>query len=388
MNESSRKLVIEEPLVSTASRLGRFLPQRSWRRFLPVIFCVALPTMLATFYYGFIAADQYETETLISVRSQKTSQQVGMLGAILGADISRADSDSRSIVDYVQSHDAVIALDSKLNLREMFRRPEADMIARISSGATLEEMLDFYQGKVTAFYDTHSGATSVKVRAFRAEDALAISQALLGFSEDLVNAFNRRAEEDTLRLGRAEVDSNRAKFIDVRQRLNDFRRINGELDPAQASGAALEIIAGLEAEGAKAAATLQQMQSYLSPSSAQMTAQRERLNAIRKQIQDEKKRLVGKDSRMLGVLAQYETLMLEREIAEKEYLAAVASLETARLSAQQQHNYVVTIVAPHLAEEALYPRRIENIVLIFILSFLIFGIVRLTISGVKDHLVH
>lgn len=310
-----------------------------------------------------------------------------MLGAILGADVTRADSDSRSIVDYVLSHDAVMALDSKLNLREMFRRPEADMIARISSDATLEEMVDYYQGKIEAIYDTHSGATSIKVRAFRAEDALAISQALLGFSEDLVNAFNRRAEEDTLRLGREEVDSNRTKFIDVRQRLNDFRRTNGELDPAQASGAALEIIAGLEAEGAKAAATLQQMQSYLSSSSAQMTAQREKLNAIRRQVQDEKKRLVGKDSRMLGVLAQYESLILEREIAEKEYLAAVASLETARLSAQQQHNYVVTVVAPHLAEEALYPHRVQNVALIFIVSLLIFGIGKLTINGVRDHLV-
>jgi len=334
-----------------------------------------------------IAADQYQTETQFSVRSAEGAQRSSVLGVLAGGlGIGRADDYAMSVASFVTSHDAVKALDRRLDLRAIFRRPEADFIARLPEGASLEELTDYYESMVEATFDTASGITTVRVRAFRPEDAEAIASALLELSEALVNEFNRRAEEDSLRIAREAVNAAEARLSDIRVRLTRFRLENDEIDPTRRSGGILEIITALEQDYAETSARLSEMLSYMAPDNLQVETVRQRLKAIEEQIRAEQRRLTGTDAGLAEQLSEYELLLLERELASEAYTSALASLESARIEAQRQQNYLVPVVAPHVPEEAKYPERAKNVLLVFLGALLLFAVGRLIVAGVRDHL--
>ena len=347
---------------------------------------ILLPTFISIIYYSFIATDQYFTEAKFSIKSHKDGAEIGLLGTVLGSSMGMADSDSRSVVDFIRSHDAVRLLDQSVHLRDMFRRPEADIVSRLPEKATFEDLVDYYLSRITATYDVHSGVTTLQVKTYRPEDSLALSKAILVISENIVNSFNRRAEEDSVRVARAELAFEEKRLIDIQARLRKFQVSNNELDPKSRSGAVQTIVAELEGEVAKETAKLRALETFMQPTAQQVVTQRERVKALQGQVEVQKGRLTGNNaSSIVNTLYNYESLKFELNLVEKAYSSAVFSLETARISAQQQQKYVITVVEPHLAQEALYPKRIENILTTLIFSIIIIGILKLIINGIRDH---
>lgn len=354
--------------------------------FLIKISPIIVPTVFSIVYFTFIASDQYFTEAKFSVKSHKDGVDVGLLGVVLGSSMGQADSDSRSVVDFIRSHDAVRLLDQSIHLREIFRRPEADLISRLSARATFEDLVDDYLSRITVTYDLHSGITTLQVKTYRPEDSLALSKEIMKISENIVNSFNKRSEEDSIRVARDELEFEEKRLINIQSRLRKFQVNNNELDPKGRSGAVQTIVAELEGEIAKETAKLRALESFMQPTAQQVVAQRERVKALQEQVEVQRKRLTGNNTNSLvNTLYDYEALKFELGLVEKAYASAAISLETARITAQQQQKYIVSVVEPHLAQEALYPKRIENIITTFVFSIIIFGILYLTINAIRDH---
>jgi hypothetical protein len=115
--------------------------------------------------------------------------------------MAASGQDSLAVRDYLASHDAVRRLGEKLPLIDIFRRPEADPLARLWwPNPPAERLLDYYQRMVAADFDTTSGITTLRVRSFRPEDSKAIAEQLLGLSEAMVNRLNQRQLADALRI--------------------------------------------------------------------------------------------------------------------------------------------------------------------------------------------
>jgi capsular polysaccharide transport system permease protein len=366
---------------------------RKLRFFLPLLLVVGLPTLFAAIYYGLIASDLYYTETRISVRSPGSSAAPSLMSSAMGGiQLGSASIEADSIAEFAASHDAVQQLAEQVDIRSMFTRDEGDFISRLSNDASFEDLVEHYKKRVSVVYDQATGIITIGAKTYRPEDSRSLLVALNDISERLVNAFNRRAEEDALRIARSEVERAEQRMADVRTELLRFRLSNQELDPAQRSGGILSIISGLESEYAQVAAELGESISYMDPGSMQITALRNRLKAIEEQIRAEEERLTGTgedgDRRYANVLNDYELLVLERELAHQEYTSAITSLESARIEAQRQQVYLVPIVQPHEAETARFPQRLENVGLVFLASLLVFLIGRLIITGIQDHLMN
>jgi capsular polysaccharide transport system ATP-binding protein len=77
--------------------------------------------------------------------------------------------------------------------------------------------------------------------------------------------------------------------------------------------------------------------------------------------------------------------MLERDFADRQLASAVASLETARVEAQRQQVFVSRVVEPNLPDYPLYPRRIMNVLGIFVGLSVAYGIAWLLIAGMREH---
>ncbi len=138
--------------------------------------------------------------------------------------------------DYLSSHDAVADLRKHLDLVAMFRRREADLFSRIWSDApTAEYLLQYFRRQVSVSLDADTGITTLKVHAFRPEDAKQIAEALLELGERRVNVINARALENGLAVAEGQLAKAEAGVVQAQNALTAQRLVKKTSIPAVAA---------------------------------------------------------------------------------------------------------------------------------------------------------
>jgi capsular polysaccharide transport system permease protein len=362
-------------------------PQGRLRRFLrhPYTWWVLLPTLIAATYFYGIASPQFVSEARFVVRSRADAPQVS-LGAVLSGAVGggTTTNEGHSVRDFLTSHDAVMRTHERLNLVEIWQREEADIVARLRHDEP-ERLTRYYNGMVSAAYDSTTGVVTLRVRSFRPADSKAIADTLLGLSEHLVNSLSERARDDALRIARDEVAIAERRVLDSREALTRFREAQQDLDSAGSAQAAVQTIAQLEGALTAAQADLRERMAFMRPDNTALQTTRNRISALERQIAAERARRTQGDGALSQQLAAFERLMLEREFADRQLASATTSLETARMEAQRQQLYLARVVAPNLAVHPLYPRKLISVGSIFLGLSVAFGIGWLLVAGMREH---
>jgi capsular polysaccharide transport system permease protein len=314
---------------------------------------------------------------------------MGGLGQMLGlGGGGGAASQTFSVIDYMQSHDAVGDLQQKVDLVAIFRRPEVDLISRLWwKDPTNERLLKYYKGKVTLTYRQETGITTLDVHAFRPEDSLLIASTLLGLGEGRVNAYNTRVTADMVRVAQDEVNNAEQRVESSETAVTAFREQYGDVDPQASGTSGMELIAGLNGELSQTQMQLTQMNGYLSAYSPQVTTLKNRIAALQKQIALQSELLTGPQSGTLApILAKYQDLSMRLRFAQQNYTATQTALETAREDAMKQQLFLVRVVEPNLPESSLFPRRFTIVGTFFAVLLLAYSIGWLMVAGVNEHI--
>ncbi|MBX6373676.1 MAG: capsule biosynthesis protein [Acetobacteraceae bacterium] len=362
-------------------RLGAWAARRTF------LLLVVLPSLLGATYFVGIATDQYVSEARFIVRGRPgaSSSSTSGLSSLLGATgLSPAHEEAQAVRDYLTSHGAVDGLKGRVDLVEIFTRPEADWLSRLW-WTDPERLTRYFTSMVTTTYDMTSGLITLQVRSFRAEDSRQIAEELLTLSEALVNRMSERAREDALRIARDEVAVAERRVMAAREALTTLRARQQELDPSRGAAIATETIGQLESQLTVARADLAARSRFMRPDNPGLLEVRNRIAALERQIAEERQRYTAGNETLASQLAEYERLMLERDLADRQLASAVASLEQARVEAQRQQVFLARVVEPNLAEYPLYPRRIMNSIGLFIGLAVIYGIGKLLIAGMREH---
>lgn len=347
---------------------------------------VCLPTLLAALYLFLVAAPQYASEARFLVRGRQQAPS-GSIGEMMSqAGFKAASEEALGIRDYLRSHDAVAALRSKVDLVSLFRRPEADWWARLWwSQPAAERLLDYYNAMVVPEYDTSSGITTLRVRAFRAEDARLVTSELLLLSEALVNRLNHRVQEDSLRVAREEVERAEGRVTSTQARITAFRERERELDPGRSSGMTVETIGRLEGQLIQARAEMTEAQTFARGDNSRLVQLRNRVQALTQQVADERVRLASANTGVTQQVGAFELLSTERDLARTQLAAANAAMERALADAQRQQIFILRLVEPNLAERALYPKATLSVLYLFICLSVMYGIAWLLLAGTREH---
>ncbi|WP_267551593.1 capsule biosynthesis protein [Rhizobium rhizogenes] len=352
-----------------------------------LILMVVIPGVLGGIYYGYVCADQYISETQFVVRSPNRNSAGLLSGFLQSTGFVRAQDDSYIVTQFIKSRAAVDALVEKDGLKEKLSRPEADFLSRYPlywSEANGEGLFKHYLDIINIRTDTGSGVTTLSVRAFRAEDAQRLASALVQHAEELINRLNDRARADAIRYAQVEVGDSQVRLSNMQKTLTDFRNRESLVDPTKQSTAALDMIARLSDDLAASKTRLSALDEQ-APQSPQGEALRARVTAMERQISEERARIVGNDGSMAPRIAQYEQLLLEREMAAKMLTSATVSLENAKIDAQRQQLYLERIADPNLPDHALYPKRIIAFLMLLAICFASFWITRFFINQVYEH---
>ena len=365
-------------------------PPSRWQRaksWLPSILCVGLPTFgAAIFLFGF-AANQYVSEAKFVVRGAQGSSPSLLSGLLQSTGMSRAQDDTFAVQDYILSRDALEELDRGINVREMFSRPEADIISRFPipfMPDTFEHLYKHYLSKVDISIDSTSGVTLLTVRAYRAEDAAKMAGALLAGGEKLVNRMNERQRQNTMRDARREVVDAEGRVQKVAADLASYRTRAELLDPNKQSVSMLQGIADMTSRMTITKTQLGELMKS-SPNSPLIESLRRRIAVMQGQIDEARAKITGSGNSMVPQITEFDSLTLQREFADRQLSSAIAFLDTARLSADRQQLYLDQIVKPNLADYAAYPKRFIDIAIVFASCFGIYTIAKLVLAGAREH---
>lgn len=349
---------------------------------------VLLPTALVAIYYYLIAANQYQSEAHFVVRTSETTAPApsGLSQALTMVGGASSERDAMLVADYLESHDAVDALESRIGLSQRFRRPEADLISRLwFANPTPEQLEKYFKGKVDVDVSTETGVTTLKVRGFRPEDAYRIIQELLKLSEDRVNTLNQRNYANAILMSERRVKEAEANLSQVQQQITQFRRNERDFNPQITGASRTDLVSELQGQLAVARAQEASVASVVSANSPQLVALRHRVAALSRQVAAETSKLSNGPGNVASGLGAYEGIKVRQEMAGKQLELASASLQRAQDDARRQQLFVVPVVDANMPVKALYPERTKTVITAFLALVLVYGVGWLLVAGVKEH---
>jgi len=348
---------------------------------------VVLPTLLATIYFLLIASDLYISESRFVIR-QPEKKTLTSLGQFLqSAGMTSSQSETYTIRDYMLSRDALRILEDNLKLSKLYSSSNIDFLNRfnlLGQEDSFDEFFKYYGDMITIDLDTASSICILKVRAFTAKLAQEINEALLFLGEGLVNELNDRARQDLIHFAIQEAEAAEAAAKASAMALSGYRNRQTLFDPAQQSNMQLQQVGKLQADLIDVRGQLAQLRTFVSES-PYIKALEKRASELKKEINAEMSKVTGGSGSITQKLIEFERLSLEREFTEKRLASALASLQEARNQAQRQQLYLEKIVTPNLPDKAMYPRRVRDILIVFVVCLLIYSIVRLLKAGVEEH---
>lgn len=380
-------LIIRNTLVSEKIALYRALPAML-RIFILV---VIIPTLIAIYYYLFIASDIYIAEAKYAIRSSSGSPTAGLLDTIMGSagGSDYSNEDGYIVREYILSRDMLEILDQRLQMKQHYASYENDFIARLGDDVSIEDFVEYYQDMVEVIIDPTSDITTILVRSFDPIMAKQIADNILELSEQLVNQMSDRIINDSLRFAQTDVNRSEARVKDASSAVTKFRSTSHSIDPGQETSAVLGIVTSLESTLAQARAELIEVESFMRTDSPQVRSIRSRVNALKQQVINERKRLMSDGEYKYDytrLIDSYEPLALEQRLAEQRYTSALTLLEVARAEAQRKQRYLIAFVTPKIPEEPVEPEKVIMIITIFLGCSLFYGISGLIWAAIKDHM--
>jgi capsular polysaccharide transport system permease protein len=383
--------VLERPSFATRTKglvlsLARLNPLA---KLSPLFICLVLvPTTLATVYFGFIAHDVYLSESHFVVRNQQ-SQSVGGLGSLLqGTGLSPGHDEAYSVQDFLSSRDALVILQAKLDLKGTFGQQKIDWLSRFagfSGDNSFEALLRYYRKRVVETdFDSTSSIMSLTVRAFDANEAYRINEALLEMSEDFVNRLNERARKDLMKfsavdVGEAEEETRKAVLA-----VSSYRNDSVVFDPEKQSELQLAQVGKLQEELIATRNLIANVRA-VAPNNPQLPVLQNRVQVLQSAIAGETGRVAGDQQSLSSKSADFSAVALAQQFAAKRLELALTSLQLARENVMKQQLYLERVAQPNKPDEAVEPKRLRSILATLMLSLVIWGIASLMVTAIKEH---
>lgn len=338
---------------------------RAWRLAIIISFTllVVLPSICGAIYYGLIAADEYVAEAKFTVSGGELSNAPDAFGAISGVPALAIVQDTQIVANYIHSRAALEKLEKMIDIRALYATPDADYFSRFKASKPIEKFLRYWEHMSDVSISLQGGIVTLKIYAFKPQDAARIANAVLDISEALINELNERMNRDAITNAKIEMERTQARLLKTRLALESTRNEMGLLDAEKTA----EALGKLITEARKALLDMEKDYAsdlkYVSESAPQIRALKSRIDAGHRQIAELEAKLTAtsltapQDPTLATSMTKFGELDLERKVAERLYAGAAASLEIARVTAEHKMMYLNAFVKPMVPQEPQYPRR-------------------------------
>ena len=295
---------------------------------------VLIPTIIAIIYYTFIASGIYISESKFIVRAQSKDSQAalptslsGVLGSIGGSlgGLSTSQNDSLAAENYITSRDALNILDKDLDIINTYSSPAIDILHRFAGirfwDKSKEAFFDYYREHIIGV--GHDSDSGIATLTVRAFDA------------DAAYAINTKLNE----ISEGLIN-----------RLNNRAR-----------------------------------QDMLSFAENEVELAKKRAEQVNQKIYEYRNRDGQPSGSANRQITYYQQLASEKEFADRNLATALASMEQARIEVMKKRLYLERVSEPNKPDVAMEPRRIRGTLTTLFLGLLIWGIISMLVTGIKEH---
>lgn len=240
---------------------------------------VMLPTLIAGYYFYFIATPMYEAKSAFIIQQADGAVTAGGIpgGAGLFGGAIEANKEASGAQDLLQSRDGLQRLDADLGFIATFQAPNIDPIQRLPSDASFEEAYKVYQRMVQVSYDPTEGLIRLSAIAPDPDLAVAFNRALTSYAESEIDRLSQRKRDDQMRDAQSSYENAEAKMLEAQATVVALQEQNQVLS----SEAEVTLISGqigqLETQLSTERLALAQMESNENPNEARMDPIRRRI---------------------------------------------------------------------------------------------------------------
>ncbi len=375
MNTMTVATADEEAPETRAVSVGPARPRfRHFMMLLSFLLLVVAPAGVSIWYLYTQAKDQYGSVVAFSVRSEEFKSPLDFLGG-LGKLSGSSSPDTDILYEYIQSQKLVEEVDAAIDLRRIYSKVSDDPVFTFDTSGSVEDLMKHWKRMVDISYDGGNRLMEITTKAFTPEDARLIAREILTSSAALINRLSDVARADATRYAKEELTKALARLKDARAALTQFRTSTQIIDPSANLQGQMGLLNYLEEQLANALIEADLLDQGTNTSDPRLTQAKRKIDVIRARIVSERTRLAGENGEAEGTLAtlvgEFERLTVEREFAEKSYLAALSVYNSAVADASRQSLYLAAHIEPTLAETAQYPKR--GLYSSLIVVFLLFG---------------
>lgn len=340
-------------------------------------FFIALPTMLAGYYFYKVATPMYATDSGFLIIQNEGSGGAGPLGGLLPTQFA-TNSDAIAVQEYLQSKDAMIRLDAALGFKAHFKSEDVDPIQRLSENPTNEEAYKLYKKNIKIGYDPTEGMIRMEAIAADPELSAEFSRRLISYAQERVNSLSQQKRNDTMRDATAAYEKAQETRKESQTALIKLQVENG-VDPEAVIASLRGTITQYETLIIEKELELAALLDNRNPNRAKVEGVEGDVRRLNQQLVKLNERMSSAPEGQISLAQQAVAMQLaQADLANSDIglQAATATLDQARTEASRQVRYLTVAVDPVAPQEASYPRSFENT----ILAFLIFGGIYLMIS--------
>jgi len=349
-------------------------------------FFVALPTLIAGWYFYLIATPMYATNSQFLIIQSEGSGGAGPLGGLLPTQFATSQ-DAIAVQSYLTSQDAMLRLDEDVRFKEHFSQSWIDAIQRLEPDTTNQKAYKTFKKNVKIGFDPTEGVIKMEVIAADPVTSQRFSEALITYAEERVNNLSQQKRDDQMGIALAAVEQAKADRKAAQEALVRLQIEGQTLDPEG-------VIAGLRGQITELEALITEKNIELATLLNNARPNRARVDGARSSITILEDQLAGLNARMTDMSQGANSLaelsiriqLAQADLATADLLlqSAIQQREQAEAEARRQVRYLTVAVRPVAPDEATYPRAFENTILAFLIFAGIYLMVSLTASILRE----
>ncbi len=346
---------------------------------------VFLPTLLAFFYFAFVASPGYTTKSVFEVQQADSASSQG--GGLLGGTSMATSQDSIMVQDFLTSREALSLLDSDHGYRAHFSGSDVDFLQRLSGDASNEDLFGYFQDNVQVSYDTTEGVIRMNVTALSPEASKTFSEALIGYAEERVDQVTERKRSDQMEGARESFDEAEAKMIAAQERVLTLQEQLGVIDPASETTALMTQIGTFETQLQEKRLQLQQLLDNAQPNAARVAGVEGDIGRLENLIANLRLQMTTESSTqgsLASISAQLRMAEVDLETRTMLMQESLQSMEAARIEAMRQVRFLSLGVAPIPPDVPTTPKVFENTLITLLILSAIYLLVSLTVAVLRE----
>lgn len=381
--QALRRLPTDAELLEAQRRVRlqrRHKARLFWGR---IMLFVLMPAVATFIYLSTMATRFYAADSAVIVLSGESGGAPSLPGLLGGAALPTL-KETLAVRHFLLSEEVMQRIDREHQFLAHYRDRTIDPLSRLGGLQLYRNELEYYQDKVQVVLDPLEGIIKLRVIARTPEAALAFSNALLGYSEQMINDLSKRMRRDHLAIAAEELKAAEERLFASRREMAQLQAKSGEIDPIATIQGISTVIVGLETELAKIDTQIDSQQAL--GTSGRVSEARALRQALVAQIAQQRKRLIevrGERS-FTETLAAFEKAKTNLEISQQIWAKAVDAYDRSRITANQQVRFLSTVIQPTTSAIPVRPRPLHDAAMVLILALVGYSILSLFYRAISE----